>query len=329
MLWKGPDAGRDLFVIDDLVWMVQPTPGVLQQREEHWPTLSRQSGADLSGYHYRTGQVTRTIEIPNAMSPGHHLRCYRSKATERFILYPKRGAEFLDLHGSDHMRHDWLRGSCRYGVLPCNGLLYTPPDQCFCYIGAKMNGLVATSSADTSAMTEPQSPARLRRGPAYGKLMTEQGRCGRLARLPSQRETKWFKSDCHCLARSEKGLGNHVGRPAHAAGHCGGKSLCRAISIVIRSRPSMHGPASRSGNSSRVDESIRHRRTTKGRCCSAPRTDTSTASTHPTASWCGNSRPLPTRGASWPSSSSNLPGRCMAPCWSPTAWRTSPRDARR
>ncbi len=171
LLWKGPDAGRDLFVIDDLVWMVEETPGILQQREEPWPTLSRQAGARLSGYDYRTGQLTRTIEVPNAMSPGHHLRCYRSKATERFILYPKRGAEFLDLHGDDHMRQDWLRGSCRYGVLPCNGLLYTPPDQCFCYIGAKVNGLVATSSADTSATTDPRSPERLLRGPAYGKLL--------------------------------------------------------------------------------------------------------------------------------------------------------------
>ncbi len=172
-LWKGPNAGRDLFVIDDLVWMVQATTGILEEREEHWPTLARQAGAHLSGYDYRTGEVSRTIEVPNAMSPGHHLRCYRSKATDRFILYPKRGAEFLDLHGSDHMRHDWLRGSCRYGILPCNGLLYTPPDQCFCYIGAKMDGLVATSGADTTATLDPRSPKRLVRGPACEKAISE------------------------------------------------------------------------------------------------------------------------------------------------------------
>ena len=173
LLWKGPNAGRDLFVIDDLVWMVRETPGILEQREEHWPTLSRQAGAQLLGYDFRTGEVRRTIEIPNAMSPGHHLRCYRSKATERFILYPKRGAEFLDLHGTDHMRHDWLRGSCRYGVMPCNGLLYTPPDQCFCYIGAKMDGLVATSDADTTTTLDPRSPERLVQGSAYGKSIAE------------------------------------------------------------------------------------------------------------------------------------------------------------
>jgi outer membrane protein assembly factor BamB len=169
-LWKGPATGRDLFLIDDLVWSVRGTTGILGQRKEHWPTLSRQAGAVLSGYDFRTGESRRTIEVPNAMSPGHHLRCYRSKATDRFIIYPKRGAEFLDLHGDDHMRHDWLRGSCSYGILPCNGLLYTPPDQCFCYIGAKMDGFVATSGADTTAMLDPRSPDRLRQGPAYSKV---------------------------------------------------------------------------------------------------------------------------------------------------------------
>ncbi len=167
-LWKGPGTGRDLLVIDDLVWRIQETIGILERREEHWPTLARNSGARLSGYDFRTGKLRRTIEIPNAMSPGHHLRCFRSKATDRFIIYPKRGTEFLDLDGDDHMRHDWLRGSCRYGLLPCNGLLYTPPDQCFCYVGAKMNGLVATSGADTTAMLAARSPERLFQGPAYG-----------------------------------------------------------------------------------------------------------------------------------------------------------------
>ena len=174
-LWEGPPTGRDLLVIEDLVWRIEETEGILQRRQETWPTLSRRAGARLSGYDFRTGQRQRSIEVPNAMSPGHHLRCYRSKATERFIIYPKRGAEFLDLQGDAHRRHDWLRGSCQYGILPCNGLLYTPPDQCFCYPGAKMNGLVATSGTDTSGTSPPILPdradadVRLIRGPAYGR----------------------------------------------------------------------------------------------------------------------------------------------------------------
>ncbi len=168
-LWDGPPTGRDLLVIEDLVWRIEETPGVLKRRQEHWPTLSRQAGARLSGYDYRTGEPRRSVDVPNAMSPGHHLRCYRSKATERFIVYPKRGAEFLDLAGDDHMRHDWLRGSCLYGILPCNGLLYVPPDQCFCYAGAKMNGLVAASGAETGTGLDPHAPERLTQGPAFGR----------------------------------------------------------------------------------------------------------------------------------------------------------------
>ena len=167
-LWQGPGTGNELLVIDDLVWRVQATAGILEQRQDDWPTLSRQAGAQLCGYDFQTGQLRRTVDIENAMSPGHHLRCYRSKATERFIIYPKRGAEFLDLQGDAHMRHDWLRGSCRFGVLPCNGLLYKPPDQCFCYIGAKLDGLVATSGADTTDRLDARAPERLTKGPAYG-----------------------------------------------------------------------------------------------------------------------------------------------------------------
>ena len=175
LLWNGPATGRDLLVIDNLVWRIEETLGILERREEVWPTLSRRAGARLSGYDFRTGQLQRTLDVPNAMSPGHHLRCYRSKATDRFIIYPKRGAEFLDLEGDSHMRHDWLRGSCQYGILPCNGLLYTPPDQCFCYPGAKMNGLVATTGADSNGSspvvlpTEARAEERLTRGPAYGR----------------------------------------------------------------------------------------------------------------------------------------------------------------
>ena len=32
----------------------------------------------------------------------------------------------------------WVRGICQYGILPCNGLVYSPPDQCGCYIESKL-----------------------------------------------------------------------------------------------------------------------------------------------------------------------------------------------
>ena len=141
------------------------------QREKHRPTLARPK---LFGDDFRTGELRRNFEVANAMSPGHHLRCYRSKATDRFILYPTRGAEFLDLDGDNHMRHDWLRGSCRFGVVPCNGLLYTPPDQCFCY-GAKMEGLVADERCEDYLDARPP----LARTTVEGTCLRDRNRCAR------------------------------------------------------------------------------------------------------------------------------------------------------
>jgi outer membrane protein assembly factor BamB len=221
-LWKGPNTGRDLLVIDDLVWRVQETIGILQRREEHWPTLSRQAGARLFGYDFRTGQLRRTIDVANAMSPGHHLRCYRSKATERFIIYPKRAAEFLDLEGQGHMRQDWLRGSCRYGVLPCNGLLYTPPDQCFCYPGAKMPGFVATSGADTTGMLDPRSPERLVRGPAYGTTTAAPAASADWPSYRADAKRSGSNREANVSRRLDKqwevALGGKVAQPTIAAG---------------------------------------------------------------------------------------------------------------
>ena len=49
------------------------------------------------GYDPRTGEVKRTVSVSHLVTPGHHLRCYPAKATERFLLLPKRGIEFVDL----------------------------------------------------------------------------------------------------------------------------------------------------------------------------------------------------------------------------------------
>jgi len=154
LLWKGA-GGRgsggcgsppDLFVAAGLVW----------------------PGARLQGHDLLTGQVRRDIDIMHLLSEGHHPRCYRSKATDSYLILPKQGAEFVDLQaGTAHMRHDWLRGPCRYGILPCNGLLYAPPHQCNCYPGVKLNGFNALAARRTPDADSRQVETRLERGPAY------------------------------------------------------------------------------------------------------------------------------------------------------------------
>ena len=58
--------------------------------------------------------------VSHLATPGHHIRCYPAKATDRYLLLPKRGVEFVDLKGDDHMRHNWLRAPCGFGVIAAN-----------------------------------------------------------------------------------------------------------------------------------------------------------------------------------------------------------------
>lgn len=169
-LWSGPRyAGPgisnppDLFVIDDLVWLGETRLPVDNMETEFW----------REGYDPLTGQVVREVSVPKLISPGHHYRCYRSKATERYLMLPKRGVEFVDLAGDDHMRHDWLRAPCIYGVLLANGMLYLAPHQCVCYQGvllSNFNALIAGTESTSENAKEPASGPRLQQGPAFAAI---------------------------------------------------------------------------------------------------------------------------------------------------------------
>jgi hypothetical protein len=99
---------------------------------------------------------------------GHHHRCYREKATERYIIAGKRGIEMMDLVGDNHSRNNWVRGTCQYGILPANGLIYAPPHACGCYMETKLRGFWALAAERTDAR-EVSENQRLEKGPTYGK----------------------------------------------------------------------------------------------------------------------------------------------------------------
>ncbi len=145
--WAGAcTQPTDLFVTNGLVWC-----GSFQ-------------GRDL-----RTGEVRKTVSVGKLISPGHHYRCHRSKATVRYLILPKRGAEFVDIEGDNHMRHDWLRAPCFTGLTPANGLLYVPPSPCFCYPGVLVSGFLAMSARPAEPL-KPATDAHLERGSAYGQV---------------------------------------------------------------------------------------------------------------------------------------------------------------
>ncbi|MGQ9575565.1 MAG: outer membrane protein assembly factor BamB family protein [Thermoguttaceae bacterium] len=174
LLWQKevpPSAGaesRDLFVVDGVVWRgIIPVNAALQP-------VAKSADAMAIGFDLRTGQHKKRIVVPQLRSPEHHHRCYRNKATQRYIISGMEGAEFMDLIGDNHCQNNWLRGACRLGVMPCNGLLYVPADQCFCQPGAKLLGFKAVGAELASRSRTVPDDQRLEKGEAFGAV----GRAG-------------------------------------------------------------------------------------------------------------------------------------------------------
>ena len=157
-LWNCPSrpglcrSPADVLVVDGLVWL---GPHFTQGRDTH------------------TGKVKKTNSVyADLWTAGHHHRCYREKATDRYIMSGYRGIEFLDLVGDNHSRNNWVRGTCQYGILPCNGLIYAPSHACGCFMEAKLYGFWALA---TARQTRPASTGglRLQKGPAFGKAVSD------------------------------------------------------------------------------------------------------------------------------------------------------------
>jgi outer membrane protein assembly factor BamB len=172
-LWQAEAAecfhgAVDVFVIDDLVWASQGPARFFFERTR--PILTQELGEDffienVTGRDLRTGAVVKTVDAAEAFTLAHHHRCYRNKATERFLIMGRTGIEFIDLAGEQSLRHNWTRGMCQYGVMPANGLLYTPPHPCTCYNASKLNGFFAYSGRRQTGW-EDATIKRLEMGPA-------------------------------------------------------------------------------------------------------------------------------------------------------------------
>jgi len=217
-LWKGPGVNKrlSLFGCDGLVWLTELKEGGRTFLWTPGPVVS-------SGYDPKTGEVKRTVEVPCLITPGHHVRCYPAKATDRYLLLPKRGVEFVDLKGEDHMRHDWFRGPCGHGVMPANGLLYVPPHQCLCYMGVKLTGFNAMS-ATASTGKERVVKNRLERGPAYRSAGSGSGVKHSEADWPAYRHDvkRSGRAGCKVPAKVEKlwtrKLSGRISQPVVADG---------------------------------------------------------------------------------------------------------------
>ena len=171
---------RDAFIIDGSLWLGGFKPWQGRKKGKRGPVWGPYfvTQRDLT-----TGKVLKHIEPKN---PGHHHRCWQNKATDRYIIGGRRGAEFIDLKSGEVLWNSWVRGVCKYGTMPCNGLLYAPPHACGCYIAAKLEGFHALAARRSQKSevrsTKEEEDDRLIKGPAYGQINL---RPSSVARRPS------------------------------------------------------------------------------------------------------------------------------------------------
>ncbi|MHC4253012.1 MAG: outer membrane protein assembly factor BamB family protein, partial [Planctomycetota bacterium] len=152
-LWRAPASENyntplDILVIRGVVWV-----GNLRHGDD--PGFTR--GRDL-----RSGKVV--AKLPPQKAYGHH-RCYRNKATERWILVGRGMIQFVDLESGSSRFSPVARGSCQYGIMPANGLIYAPHHSCACMPKNMLIGMNALSPRSS----EGKGQMPLERGPVYGE----------------------------------------------------------------------------------------------------------------------------------------------------------------
>jgi outer membrane protein assembly factor BamB len=164
---------KDVFVIDGLVWTWSEELdegefdiGRGRPQRTRYPRTA-------NGYDVKTGELKKQVDLGNIFKAHHHHRCYRNKATSRYILASRRGTEYVSLDGGTHTVHNWVRGTCHLGMMPANGLQYAPPHPCACYIDEKLNGMNALAPEipdEYKADPGDEHRTQLEAGPATGSV---------------------------------------------------------------------------------------------------------------------------------------------------------------
>jgi len=153
------NAPVDVLVIGGLVWtgdlVRAQDPGITAARDVITGQIKKKRSPDQDFFTF---------------GMGHH-RCYRNKATDKYLLLGRSGVEFVDLDSGEAIAHHFIRGTCQYGIFPGNGLLYTPPHSCACFIEAKLNGFNALAPKRQKTEDRIQKTEEwLQRGPSYDEI---------------------------------------------------------------------------------------------------------------------------------------------------------------
>ncbi len=174
------NAPIDVLVADGLVW----TGSIVRASD---PGVTE-------GLDPKTGQIKRTRPKDQTFFTAGmgHQRCYRNKATNRYLVLGRSGVEFIELSTGKAIPNHWVRGGCQYGVMPCNGLLYVPSHSCACFITAKLNGFNCLaprpeSQSPGAGALKVRPKTRLEKGPAYASIKGGGSRLGSVEDWPTYR----------------------------------------------------------------------------------------------------------------------------------------------
>ncbi len=168
----GFGAPGDLFLIGDTLWTEPLARSIWRESKRNSdgyittgiaiPRTSFLNEAKTSvGVNIRTGKITHTVPFAHNQ---HHHRCYRDKATGRYLLIGYSGIQLLDLKTGQSATNKWVRGVCQYGIMPANGLLYVPPDPCQCYADIRLNGFFTLG--ERSSTEDVKTAPAIETGPA-------------------------------------------------------------------------------------------------------------------------------------------------------------------
>jgi outer membrane protein assembly factor BamB len=157
----------DLFGFGGLLWGPDDAMNLWS------PGTPRSDSLYFNGYDPRRGDLRKAIREGYGFIFQHH-RCHQMKAVGGSILAARAGIEFLDTQTGRVQTHHWIRGSCHYGVMPANGILYVPPHDCACYVRAKLPGFFALRSSRADAAADVRLEDRLERGPAFNRTAAEE-----------------------------------------------------------------------------------------------------------------------------------------------------------
>jgi len=153
VLWQRPcsetyNSPVDVFVVGDRLHVSMG-----------WTSLDLKTGQPAGPQVKMTG---------SKVGMAHH-RCYRNKASVRYVFTGRSGIELADLKTGWVGNNSWIRGTCQYGILPANGMLYAPPNACGCFNKVKVLGFFAATPARPKGPARIDDASRIEKGPAYGQ----------------------------------------------------------------------------------------------------------------------------------------------------------------